>query len=86
MAEYPVNGRVYVADKKAAEIISFLPGKTAFSKPVVAVATQVSARPEDITIDTSIYVLDKDGVNKFLNGQADQFCPAKFTHSPFGNR
>jgi hypothetical protein len=74
IAQYPVNGRVYVADKKAARIVSFLPGKTAFSKPVVAAQDSSLTQAVDITIDTGIYVLNPNGVNKFLSGQLTGFA------------
>jgi hypothetical protein len=74
MAPYPVNGRVYVADKKASQIISFLPGKTAFSKPVVAVSDPAIGKSEDITIDSGIYVLTSDGVFRFLAGKQTGFA------------
>jgi hypothetical protein len=73
MAEYPTNGRVYMADKRAAEIVSFLPGKTAFSKPVVVVRDSSISQVTDITIDTGIYVLTPGGVNKFLGGKLTGF-------------
>jgi len=73
IAQYPVNGRVYVADKKAAEIVSFLPGKSSFSKPVVSVQDPSISKAEDVTIDSSIYVLVPGGVNKFLDGRLTSF-------------
>jgi len=74
IAQYPVNGRVYIADKKAAQIISFLSGKTAFSKPVVAAQDSSISRAVDITIDTGIYMLTPSGVTKFLGGQLTGFA------------
>jgi hypothetical protein len=74
MAPYPVNGRVYVADKKASQIISFLPGKTGFSKPVVAVTDPAANKAEDIAIDSGIYVLTPGGVARFLAGRQTGFA------------
>jgi hypothetical protein len=74
MAEYSVNGRVYVMDKNAGEIVSFLPGKTAFSKPVVAVRDQSLNQAVDITIDSNIYALTKNGVSKFQSGKLTNFA------------
>jgi hypothetical protein len=73
IAQYPVNGRVYVADKKADQIISYLPGRTTFSKPVVAVRDPSLGQAVDITIDTNIYVLTKNGVSKFQAGKLADF-------------
>lgn len=73
LAQYPVNGRIYVADKKTAQITSFLPGKTEFSKPVVAVRDLSLTQAVDITIDANIYVLNKAGVNKFQSGRLTDF-------------
>ncbi len=74
IAAYPTNSRVYVADKKTARIVSFLPGKTAFSKPVVAASDPSISQAADITIDTGIYVLTQSGVNKFLSGRLTDFA------------
>lgn len=74
IAQYPTNGRVYLADKKTAQIVSFLPGKTAFSKPVVAAQDSGISQAADITIDTGIYVLVPGGVNKFLSGRLTNFA------------
>jgi hypothetical protein len=62
-----------MADKKTAQIVSFLPGKTGFSKPVISAQDPGISKAEDITIDSSIYVLVPGGVNKFLNGQLTTF-------------
>ena len=73
IAEYSTNTRVYVADKSAQEIISFLPGKNGFSKPVVAVKDSNISQAQDIAIDGSIYALTKNGITKYQNGQPAQF-------------
>jgi hypothetical protein len=74
LALYPTNGRIYMVNKKTAQIISFLPGKTAFSKPVVAAQDSSLSQAVDITIDTGIYVLSQGGVNKFLSGRLTDFA------------
>lgn len=73
MAEYPVNKRVYLANKKSAEIVSFSPGSTTFGKPIVAVRDAGISQAVDITIDGSIYVLGQNGVNKFQSGKLTAF-------------
>jgi hypothetical protein len=74
IAYYPTNSRVYLTDKKAGEVISFLPGNNGFSKPVISVQSPILNQAEDLTIDGSIYILTKSGISKFQSGQ-----PAPFT-------
>ncbi len=75
LTEYPVNNRVYSVDKQAGEILSFLAGKTGFSKPVVAVKDSSLNQAQDLTIgiDGSIYVLSASGVSKFQYGHLANF-------------
>lgn len=85
MAFYPVNNRVYVADRKSASIISYAFSKDTLSKPVVSVKNPGLSEALDIAIDTNIYVLSKNGVNKFQNGKlADFSLPALST--PFSGK
>jgi DNA-binding beta-propeller fold protein YncE len=79
LAEYPVNSRVYVANKKLSEIVSFLPSKTGFSKPIVSVSDPSLNQAVDITIDSSIYVLTKTGINKFQSGKLANFTMQNLT-------
>ena len=76
LAYYPTNSRVYLADKKAGQVISFLPGKNGFSKPVVSVQNPVLNQAQDLAIDGSIYVLTNTGVSKFQSGQPADFALA----------
>jgi len=73
MSLYPVNSRIYVADKKAGAIISFAQVKNGFSKPVVAARDASLNQAVDVTIDGSIYVLTTQGVVKFQSGRLASF-------------
>jgi hypothetical protein len=85
MAEYPTNSRVYVANKNTAQIISFLAGKTDFSKPLTSVSDPIVSGALDITIDTGIYVLTPSGVSKFLSGKLTGFTLQTLTTPLSGN-
>lgn len=73
LAEYPVNSRVYLADKKLGQIVSFVPSKSGFSKPVVAARDNSLNQAVDIAIDGSIYVLTQTGISKFQSGRLADF-------------
>ncbi len=69
LSTYPTNRRVYLADKKQAQIVSFLPGNDGFSKPAVAAQDPSLKTAVDLAIDGNIYVLTKTGINKFQSGR-----------------
>lgn len=73
MAQYPVNKRVYVADKKTASIISFAPGNDGFAKPIVSVRDASLSQAVDIAIDGNIYALTNSGISKFQSGRPVDF-------------
>jgi len=95
IAQYPVNNRVYVADKKNRPNNQLSAGHNRFSKPVIAVSDSSLSRALDITIDTGIYALTPGGVNKFLGGKLTGLylqnlttplpVPAKFTRKKISN-
>ncbi len=73
MAFYPTNNRVYVANKQAGQIISFVLSKNKFSKPIISIQNSSVTQTVDITIDTAIYALNQTGINKFLGGKPTNF-------------
>ena len=77
MKLYATNSRVYLINKKTNQIISFLIG-TVISKPVVASkdANDLGSA-KDLAIDGSIYVLNNNGVSRYLAGSLTDF------HLPF---
>lgn len=73
MASYPTNNRVYVVNKKTADVVSFLASKSGFSRPMVAAQDESLSQAFDITIDGNIYVLGSGGVSKFSSGRLASF-------------
>jgi len=69
---YPTNSRVYIINKKTNQILSFLVG-TAISKPVVAVNGNDFGNSLDMAIDGGIYVLNTNGITKYLAGKLTDF-------------
>lgn len=82
MAFYPVNNRVYVANKKSGEIISFAFSKNTFSKPIISLQGAGITQTIDISIDSAIYTLNQTGINKFLGGKLANFNLSGLT-TPF---
>jgi len=68
LAQYPTNGRVYIVDKKLAQIVSFAPSSKGLSRPVVSVRDPQLSQAQDLAIDSSIYVLTTSGIAKFQSG------------------
>ena len=81
MAYYPVNKRVYVADKKTGSIISFLIDKNSFTRPVVTLSGQNFGQVSGLAIDGFVYLLNGSNINKFLSGS-----PVAFTLPSFGTQ
>jgi hypothetical protein len=73
MAYYPTNNRVYVADKKNGQVVSFLISKNIFTKPVVSIRNQDFSKVSGLAIDGAVYLLDDSGVNKFISGGSANF-------------
>lgn len=79
---YPTNSRVYMINKKTNQILNFLVGSEV-SKPVVASKNANDlGNAIDIAIDGSIYVLNKNGVNKYQAGTLTDFS-LPFLFVPF---
>ena len=80
---YPTNSRVYVLDKSAGQVISYIISSNKLSRPVVS----LSANPEtkdaiDFAIDGSIFILNKSGIVKYSAGKLSEFNQP-FLFTPF---
>lgn len=73
LALYPTNSRVYIVNKQAGQIISFLIAGSSISKPVVAVNDPALKSAESLAIDGAVYVLTGTGINKYQNGKLAEF-------------
>jgi hypothetical protein len=73
MAYYPVNKRVYVADKKNAQVVSFSIDKNSFARPVVSVRNPNLGKTVSLAIDTAVYALGGGAVSKFMSGNLATF-------------
>ncbi|MDR3642404.1 MAG: hypothetical protein P4L74_02125 [Candidatus Doudnabacteria bacterium] len=73
MAYYPTNNRVYVADKKSGQVVSFLINKNTFSRPVVAIRNQDLSKVSSLAIDGAIYLFNGSAVSKYLAGASANF-------------
>lgn len=79
---YPTNSRIYTINKKTNQILNFLVGSS-ISKPVVASKNANDlGNSLDLAIDGSIYVLNKNGVNKYQSGTLTDFT-LPFLFVPF---
>ncbi|MCL5666900.1 MAG: hypothetical protein M1383_03960 [Patescibacteria group bacterium] len=85
MAAYPSNSRVYLVNKTAGQITSFLVDKNALSRPVASVKDSSLGQALDLAIDGSIYVLTPSGISKYQNGQPVKF-DMPFLLIPFSGR
>lgn len=70
---YPTNSRVYLANKKSGQVLSFLVGSNGLSKPVVAVAGADLSTAQDVAVDGNVYVLNSGGILKYLGGKPADF-------------
>ena len=73
MAYYSVNKRVYVADKKNAQIVSFSVNADSFSRPVVSVHNPLLEKSGSLAIDTAVYVFGNGSMSKFMSGNLASF-------------
>ena len=73
MAFYPVNKRVYVANKQSGQVVSFLLGQNGFSRPIVSFSAAVISQAQSLAIDSSVYVLGNGTVSKFFAGSPAAF-------------
>ncbi len=71
---YGLNNRVYLIDKSAAEVLSFLVTKNTISKPVVSTQGPSLAQAQSLAVDGSIFALGQNGVNKFFAGGPAAFA------------
>ncbi len=75
LAYYPINRRVYIVDKSAGDVLSFIVGDTNLSKPVVSIDTIDDARRAvDLAVDGAIYLLTDSGrIGKYVSGSPVEF-------------
>jgi len=69
---YPTNSRVYMINKKTNQILNFAVGAS-ISRPVVSVQGNDLSNAQDFAIDSSIYVLNSNGITKYLAGKLADF-------------
>lgn len=79
---YPTNNRMYLIDKQKSQVISFQINQTTLQKPVVSISEPGLSSAEDLTIDSSIYVLKPTGIVKFSAGKLAAF-EMPFTFEPY---
>ena len=79
LAAYSDKSRIYVANKQSGAITSFAISESGVAQPIVSVRDSVINKSIDIAIDSNIYVLTSDGVNRFLNGRLTDFFLPKLS-------
>lgn len=73
LAYYQTNNRVYALDKKTGQIISFLVNGDTLSKPIISVRDDSLKNAQDLAIDTNVYALTANGINKYQSGRQMNF-------------
>lgn len=74
LSYYPTGSKIYLVNKKTAQVVNFTVSGGTISRPAVSLTDSSFTGAMDLTIDTAIYVLTGEGIKKFNAGKPVQFA------------